>query len=170
VEDVAEVADRGASVERYAGVLDSVRFMVFPFGGDCGGSMFTAGGAVGGGAGRGRKFREGDGDMFAGSFVRRARSPATSPISLSLPLATLRPSPASGAVSCFPENTLVVSPLTDAKLFPLGLGERALGGGVFFGLALAICSKCERREDTGFCNEELVQSRGNRHQNLDSYN
>jgi hypothetical protein len=129
--------------------------------------MFTAGGAVGGGAGRGRKFREGDGDMFAGSFVRNL---ATSPISLSLPLATLRPSPASGAVSCFPENTLVVSPLTDPKLFPLGLGERALGGGVSFGLAPAICSKCERREDTGFYNEELVQSRGNRHQNLDSYN
>ncbi len=103
--------------------------------------MFTDGGTVGGGAGRGRKLREGDGDMFAGSFVRRGRSPATSPISLSLPLATFKPSPKTCAPSCFPENTLAASPLLDPALFPLGLGERALGWGVFIGLALAICSK-----------------------------
>jgi hypothetical protein len=63
------VADNGLEVDRYAGVLDSVKFNVLGLGGDCGGSTVTAGG----GAeivdtSIGRKFLVGDGDKLAGSL------------------------------------------------------------------------------------------------------
>ena len=64
-----EVADVGVSAERYAGVLDKVKLRLFPLGGDCGGSIVTAGGIDA--AGFARKARVGDGDKLTWLLVRR---------------------------------------------------------------------------------------------------
>lgn len=63
-----DVADVGPSAERYDGVLDRFRFRPFPLGGDCGGSIVTAGGI--GAAGFVRKAGVGEGDKVAWLLVR----------------------------------------------------------------------------------------------------
>jgi hypothetical protein len=45
------------------------------------------------------------------------------------------------------------SPSLVALLFIIGLGEIGLGGGMPFGFGPDICSKCERRDETGFCEQ-----------------
>jgi hypothetical protein len=113
--------------------------------------MVTEGGVACAG-GRGRKFLVGDGDTFAGA-VRRCLSPAISPVSFSRPLPTRRLSTEGSTLSCCPKTALLASPLLAPTVFTVGFGEIALGGGLLWGFELAICSKCDRREDTGFCRE-----------------
>jgi hypothetical protein len=69
---------------------------------------------------------------------------------LSLPLATCA-SPTT--LSPRLETGLADSPLSTGLI--VGFGEIGLGGGtvLILGFEFAICSKCERREDTGFCHK-----------------
>lgn len=119
--------------------------------------MLTAGGATGA-VGRGRRILVGDGDTLVDPAARRECSPCMSPSSLSLsrPLPTPRLSVALGT-SCCSRGIRVVSSLLLPALFTGGFGESGLGGGMLFDLAsrVAICSKCERREDTGFCRSKF---------------
>jgi hypothetical protein len=106
--------------------------------------------------GRGRKLRGvGEGDRLPGLFGRGTRSPPMSTASLSL--GSL---PRPGVVLCA-RLGIVGEPPLPKPLF-VGFGEIALGAGtVFLGFEFAICSKCERREDTGFCsilNQHLVRN------------
>lgn len=135
-EEPADAADRGLSVERYAGVLDNVKFMFLLFGGDCGGRIVTAGGAVE--SGRGRRTLVGEGDMLA-EIVRGGRRPFSS-TSFSLPRAALRISP-KGTSSSSSLADLKMSLLPLLTLPPVGWGEMALGPRLFFDFAFAICSK-----------------------------
>jgi hypothetical protein len=149
-EDLPDEADNGVSVVRYDGVLDRVKFKGF-LGGDCGGSTVTSGGKKAD-SGLGRRFLVGDGDRFAEPILG-GRSPPISPSSLSLPLPARGPS-LNGAPSCRLDPGLAVSLELLSMLFPVGCGEIALGPSLLLGFVLptsfAICSKCERREDTGF--------------------
>lgn len=85
--------------------------------------------------------------MLLGS--RGGRSPTSAGLS-SLPLFPC--APPNDALSCFPEPGLTTS-LTSLPpllmLLPVGCGEIARGPRVL-GFELAIRSKWERREDTGF--------------------
>jgi hypothetical protein len=149
-EERPEVADKGASVVRYDGVLDRTKFVGF-LGGDWGGSIVTSGGKKAE-SGRGRNCLVGDGERFAEPILG-GRSPPISPSPLSLPLPARRPSP-NGTPSCRPDSGLAGSLGLLGMPFPVGCGERALGPRLLFGFALPrsfdICSKCERREETGF--------------------
>jgi hypothetical protein len=116
---------------------------------DCGGSTVTAGGGAGAeivDTGLGRKFLVGDGDKLEGS-VRGGRSPFSIP-SFSLNLPVRSPSP-KATPSKRAEPGLTGSLLLPLTLPPVGWGERDLSPNVV-GFEVAICSKCERREDTGF--------------------
>jgi hypothetical protein len=109
--------------------------------------MVTAGGTED--TGRGRKLCVGEGDKLPGPFDRGGRRPPMSTVS-SLPLERgFRPT----GVILSPRLGIdrAESPLS--KLLLVGFGEIDLGAGtgVLFGFEFAICSKCERREDTGFC-------------------
>jgi hypothetical protein len=113
----------------------------------------TAGGArTGAGAdivdtGLGRRFLLGDGDIFDGS-LRSGRSPFSNPsASLNLPVRGPSPNatPSKRAEPGLTTGSLVI-PLI---LPPVGWGERDLSPKVG-GFEVAICSKWERREDTGF--------------------
>jgi hypothetical protein len=142
----AAVAETGASVERYAEVLASVRFSVLTLGGDCGGSTVTAGAIVDNGRWRNRV---GDGERLAESLRRGGCNPPRSAPSRSLPLVVRGPSPM-GFIPCSRPG---ICCFTESKL-PLllrwaGLGEIALGA-VGLGFIFAICSKWERKEETGF--------------------
>jgi hypothetical protein len=121
-----------------------VRFNVFTLGGDCGGSTVTAGVIVDNGRGRNRV---GEGDRFAEPFRGGGRSPPSSVASLCLPRIPRSPSPAGITDSSRPDATFTGSPAP--ALLYVGLGETALGA-LWLGFEFAICSKCERREDTGF--------------------
>jgi hypothetical protein len=110
--------------------------------------MVTAGGA---GAdivdtGLGRKFLVGDGEILEGS-LRGGRSPLSVP-SFSLDLPIRGPSP-NATPSKRAEPGLVGSLLLPLALPPVGWGERALSPNAG-GFEAAICSKCERSEETGF--------------------
>ena len=115
--------------------------------------MVTSGGAIYiVDMGRRRIGRVGDGDMSVGPGLG-GRSPPMSASSLSLPLPSGSPSPVTAA-SCCLKTGLAVSLLTLVTLLPVGCGEMLLGPKILLGFALptsfAICSKCERKEDTGF--------------------
>lgn len=99
--------------------------------------------------GRGRKFRVGDGDILPEPFARGGCKAPLSTVPLSLPLATW-PSPT--VLSPRLENGISGPSLS--RSFILGLGESGLGGAtaLILSFEFAICSKWERREDTGFCN------------------
>lgn len=102
--------------------------------------------------GLGRKFLVGDGDKLEGAF-RGGRSPSSVPsVSLSLPVRGPSPNttPSRRAEPGLTTGSLVL-PL---MLPPVGWGESDLSPKVG-GLDVAICSKCERREDTGFCRARL---------------
>lgn len=120
-------------------------------GGDWGGCIVTEGGTAD--TGRGRKFRVGDGDKLPEPFARGGRKPPMSIAPLSLPLATC-PSPP--ALSPRPGIALAGSPVSKGLI--VGFGEIGLGGAaeLVLGVEFAICSKCERREDTGFCKTLLA--------------
>ena len=111
--------------------------------------MVTAGGA---GAeivdtGLGRKFLVGDGDKLEGSF-RGGRSPFSVPsVSLSLPVRG--PSPKATPSRRADPGLTTGSLVPPLILPPVGWGESDLSPKVG-GLKVAICSKCERSEDTGF--------------------
>jgi len=114
--------------------------------------MFTASGtddwtcilSVGGGL---KRVGEGEGDMCRESLLFGGCSPRLLLISRSLPLAENRPSSARFPNPLRPGVDFVDSPAS-TKL-PAGFGEGAL---ITDGLGLepAICSKWDRREDTGF--------------------
>jgi hypothetical protein len=117
-------------------------------GGDWGGSTVTAGG---GGVeivdtGLGRKFLVGEGDKLEGS-LRGGRSPFSIP-SFSLDLPVRGPSP-KATPSKRAELGLAGSLVLPLILPPVGWGERDLSPNVG-GFEVAICSKWERKEDTGF--------------------
>jgi hypothetical protein len=116
-------------------------------GGDWGGSTVTAGGGVEiVDTGLGRKFLVGEGDKLEGS-LRGGRSPFSIP-SFSLDLPVRGPSPKATS-SKRAEPGLTGSLALPLILAPVGWGERDLSPNVG-GFELAICSKWERREDTGF--------------------
>jgi hypothetical protein len=96
----------------------------------------TAGGTVDTGLGRG--FLVGDGDMLA-EVVLGGYKPVSAAAALSLPLAA-RMISSNGRSSCLSIAVLPFS-LAPLALPPVGCGERALDPNVFFGFALAICSK-----------------------------
>jgi len=96
--------------------------------------------------GLGRKFLVGEGEILEGSR-RGGRSPLSDP-SLSLDLPVRGPSP-NATPSKRAELGLVGSLLLPLTLPPVGWGERDLSPNEG-GFEVAICSKCERREDTGF--------------------
>ena len=141
-----EVAGTGvwAPVERYAELFVRLKLKFFPLGGDCGGSIITEGAMVDMGRCRGRV---GEGDGFAETFRRGGCNPLRSVVSCALPLAARNPSAPKAAHSS-PTVTGFVGFSVTTKLC-VGFGETALGA-VGFGLEFAICSKCERREETGF--------------------
>ena len=116
-------------------------------GGDWGGSTVTAGGGVEiVDAGLGRKFLVGDRDKLEGS-LRGGRSPLSAP-SFSLDLPVRGPSP-KAIPSKRAEPGITGSLVLPLVLPPVGWGERDRDPNVG-GFDVAICSKCERREDTGF--------------------
>jgi hypothetical protein len=119
------------------------RFNVFIFAGDCGGWTVTAG--VIADTGRGFQ-REGDGDKFVEPFLLGGLRPL-SIASLSLPLAANTASPVESPSSSRAGKFFTGSPALPLRI--KGFGEIALGA-MLFGFELAICSKWERREDTGF--------------------
>ena len=147
-EDVPDVADNGASVDKYEEVVANDKFKTLFLGGDCGGWIVTEGVMVG--TGQDRKLRVGEGDRLPESFARAGRKPPLSAAPLSLPLAGW-PSPTVFTPSPRLELGLADSPFS--KFLGLGFGEIGLGGAtvLFWGFDCAICSKCERREETGFC-------------------
>lgn len=147
-EEAPEVEDNGAPADKYGVVFDTVRFNTLFLGGDCGGWIVTVGGTTD--KGRVRRFRagDGDGDMLPDPFAEGGRKPPLYIIAFSLPL-PFCPSPtmlSPRLIIALAGSTLLIALIT-------GLGEIGLGGAVvlLFGFEFAICSKCERREDTGFC-------------------
>lgn len=98
----------------------------------------------------------GEGDKLAGS-LRGGWSPfSVAPFSLGLPARTLSPN---GTPSNRAEPGLAGSlPLI---LPPVGCGERDRSPNVV-GFEFAICSKCERREDTGFYSRAVSGARSDR--------
>jgi len=91
----------------------------------------------------------GEGDGGFAEAVRGGRSPVSS-FSTGLPLDVLNPS-VNRLPSCLPELGLTISLPALLILEPVGCGDRALGARLLHDFELAICSKWERREDTGFC-------------------
>jgi hypothetical protein len=149
-EDDPDVADIGASVDRYEEVFVKAKFSTVVLGGDCGGWIVTEGGTAD--ISLGRRFRVGDGDRLPEPFTRGGRKPPVSTFPLSLPLPAC-PSPSTlFTLSDRLEMALAGSPFS--RILILGFGEIGLGGAIvlFLGFEFAICSKCERREETGFCN------------------
>jgi len=150
-----EDADNGESAWRYDGVPGSTRFNVFALGGDCGGWIITAGGTVE--TGRGLIFLVGEGDILADA-VRGGFSPFST---FSLPRAARRASPKPTSSGCTDAGlTISLEPLLTP--FPVGCGEISFGPGGGGGLALrlAICSKWDRKEDTGLIEEPSRLSAG----------
>jgi hypothetical protein len=146
-EDVPHVADSGASVDKYEEVLDNDKFSTLLFGGDCGGWMVTEGGMAD--TDRGHKFRVGDGDRLPEPFARGGLKPPFSTVPLSLPLTTWL-----SATLLSPRLEIGRPASPFSRPLVLGFGEIGLGGAtvLLLGFEFAICSKCDRREDTGFCN------------------
>lgn len=104
----------------------------------------TAGGCID--IGRCRNGVAGEGDGGFAEAVRGGRN-ETSSTSVVLPLAfSLRVPP---PICDLGLNISFAPPLPTMP--PAGCGECALVPGALLGLELAICSKCDRREDTGFC-------------------
>ena len=103
--------------------------------------------------GLGRKILVGDGDKLEGS-LRGGRSPfSAASFSLNLPVRGPSPNatPSKRAEPGLAVSLLLPLPLT---LPPVGWGERDLSPSVG-GFEVAICSKWERREDTGFWETSL---------------
>lgn len=144
-EEAPEVAEMGVlSVERYVGPPEMFKFEGFIFGGDCGGCIVTAGGGADAFT---RGLRVGDGEGFA-ELIRNGLS-ETSPNSFSRPRLPGCKSTLTFRPSCLPVCCLAISPAPLPRLFGFG----ATAGDVelpFAAFALAICSKCERSDDTGF--------------------
>jgi hypothetical protein len=92
--------------------------------------------------------RVGEGERFAEPFRGGGRNPLLSGASLSLPLVARSPSPTPIEITVSSLTGTAFAGSPNPELVYAGLGERVLGVGGF-GLDLAICSKCERREDTG---------------------
>ena len=116
--------------------------------------MFTARGtdvwrdilAAGGGL---KRVGEGEGDMCDESPLLGSCNPTPLRVSRFLPLVEDNPSSAIFPSPLRPGMTFVYSPVSASKLLPAGFGETALNADGL-GFELAICSKWERREDTGF--------------------
>ncbi len=80
--------------------------------------------------------------------VRGGHSPAST-VFLSLPLAVRSLSVADPSSSRSAEGA-TASFGVFIELLPVGSGERAIGVGALFNFEFAICSKCDRKDDTGF--------------------
>lgn len=104
-----------------------------------------------------RMLRVGEGDTFAELPILKGRRPASAS-SLSLPLAPKSASTKVLVLSCRPVKFLTISPVPTPRL-PFGFGETARGAELFVGLAFAICSKWDRREETGFYIVKSVNAR-----------
>lgn len=100
-------------------------------------------------SGRGRMGLVGEGEGGCAEAVRKDRSPPSS-LSNSLPLVGRNPSP-NGRASGLTETGLTISLAALLTLDPVGCGDIALAAKVLLDLELPICSKIDRREDTGFC-------------------
>lgn len=130
-------------------MLGRVKFKFRDFGGDVGGSTVTAGVRADiVETGRGRRILVGDGDILAGSLLGGCNPFSNPSFSFSLPVRAPSPSP-NGTLSSLAEPGLAMSLVFPLTLPPVGCGERGRSP-TTEGFEDAICSKWERREDTGF--------------------